>query len=63
MPDIVERLRIRAATIPAQGDCLESMAADEIERLWAALREIEQRAAKDSPWYAEIARAALAQRS
>jgi hypothetical protein len=31
--DIVERLRTRAATIPAQGDCIESEAADEIERL------------------------------
>jgi hypothetical protein len=40
MTDIVERLRTRAATIPAQGDCLESEAVDEIERLRAALQKI-----------------------
>jgi hypothetical protein len=52
---IVERLR--DPWVESFGDRLE--AADEIEKLRAALREIAKRAADDSPWCAEIARAAL----
>ena len=52
---IVERLRDPLAE--SFGDRLE--AADEIEKLRAALREIAKLAADDSPWFAAIARTAL----
>ena len=52
---IVERLR--NPLVESFGDRLE--AADEIEKLRAALREIAKLAADDSPWFAAIARAAL----
>ena len=52
---IVERLR--DPLVESFGHRLE--AADEIEKLRAALREIAKLAADDSPWFAAIARVAL----
>jgi hypothetical protein len=61
MSDIVERLRTghpSRQTIRDVGHLLGE-AADEIERLRAALSDVARLAADDSPWFAEIARAAL----